>query len=226
MRTVFAFLVAAAATPAAAPAHAQLINQPGGASMASVVGIHAFFIVEGERMFAKKSFDAVLADSSKSTLVFNGGGVEVTRLWKGLFARVAATRSRNEGSRVFVDSAGNATSLNVPVTIELTPIEVGGGWRFANGRERHLIPYVGAAVLAQHYRETSEGASAEENTDTTDVGQSIFGGLELAFGFVSVGVEGQLRNVPNTLGAAGVSEAYNEKNLGGSVIRVTFGVGF
>lgn len=224
MRSLFASLVAAAAIAAAAPAHAQLIGQPGGAAMGSAVGVHAFLIVEAESMAAKNSFEAVLADSAKSTLVFTGAGVEVTRLWKGLFARFAATRSKNEGSRVFVDSAGKAFPLNVPLTIEITPIEVGGGWRFGSGRR--LVPYVGAAVLVQRYRETSEAADPDENTDTTDKGQSIFGGVELAISVLRVGVEAQYRNVPDALGESGVSAVNKETNLGGAVIRLTVGVGF
>lgn len=228
MRSLFAFLIAAAAIASATPARAQLINQPGGASVASVVGVHAFFIVEREKMQAKNSFDAILADSSKSSMTFAGGGIEVTRLWKGLFFRVAATRAKNDGSRVFVADDGTVVPLNVPLTVEIIPLEIGGGWRFTSSRQPHVVPYVGAAVLTQRYRETAEHASADENTDVSDTGESIFGGIELAYGFARVGLEGQFRNLPDALGLeqTAVSTGYKETNLGGAVFRVTVGVGF
>jgi hypothetical protein len=228
MRSLFAFVAAVAALAPAAPARAQLIGQPGGASIASVVGLHAFAIVEAESMHAKQSFDAVLADSSKSTPVFVGGGVEVTRLWKGVFGRFTVSSSSNTGTRVFVDSDGRAFPLNVPVTIEIRPLEVGGGWRFEGNAQRRVsvVPYVGAAILLQGYKETSDGASAGEDTDTTDSGQTIFGGVEIGVSVLRLGAELLYRNVPNAIGAAGVSEDYDETNLGGTVVRFTIGVGF
>jgi hypothetical protein len=38
------------------------------------------------------------------------------------------------------------------------------------------------------------------------------------------GVEAQYRGIPNAIGAAGVSQIYNETNLGGFVVRALFGV--
>jgi hypothetical protein len=225
MRSLFGFLIAATAIASATPARAQLINQPGGASVASMVGVHGFFIVEREKMQAKNTFDAILADSSKSTLTLAGGGVEITRLWKGLFFRVAATRAKNDGSRVFIADDGTVVPLNVPLTVEIIPLEIGGGWRFTSSRSTHVVPYVGAAVLTQRYRETAQHASADENTDVADTGESIFGGVELAYGFARLGFEGQFRNLPDALGSV-VSTNYKETNLGGAVFRVTFGVGF
>jgi hypothetical protein len=222
------------ALAAAAPAQAQLIGQPGGAAMASVVGVHAFFIVEAESMAAKQSFEAIVtgrdgASAGKSTLVLSGGGVEITRIWKGAFARVAATKTKQDGSRVFISGAGTIIPLNVPVTVEITPIEIGGGWRFGNGQARRVVPYVGAALLAQRYRETSDGGSSDENVETTDMGESIFGGVEVAIGPVRIGAEAQFRNVPlpsDSIGPDSAFAAFDEKNLGGTVFRMTFGVGF
>ena len=240
MRRLFAFAVALAAAAAAWPAEAQGIVRPPVPRPADTV--HAFGIIEVEKMLASQSFDAVLADSSKSALVFAGAGVDVTRLWRGLFARLAATHSSNDGSRVFVDSSGTPIPLNVPVTIEITPIEIGAGWRFvpkprpvlpprpgrppARPSRVAVVPYLGAALLVQRYKETSETATADENVDATDTGESIFAGIELGFGVVRLGLEGQFRNVPNVLGAAGVSQEFDETNLGGGVFRVTVGVGF
>jgi hypothetical protein len=190
-------------------------------------GVKAFGIVDVEAMTASKSFEAVLG-SAKPTVTNLGFGVEGTGLWKGLFARVAYTHSSNTGTRVFVDSSMVAHSLNIPLTIEIAPLEIGAGWRFG-APPRHGVgyrPYVGAAMLLQRYKETSTFADPGENTDTTDKGVAVFGGVEVDVKLIRIGVEGQFRGVPNAIGAGGASLAYNEKDLGGGVFRLTFGVGF
>ncbi len=239
MRRLFAVMVALAALVAARPAGAQgIVRTPPPRPPDTV---HAFGIFEAEAMLAHQSFSAVLADGTKSTLLFGGAGVEATKIWKGLFARFAATHTSNKGSRVFVDASGNAVSLDLPLTIEVTPIEIGGGWRFVRkprpvpprlvrpGQRPSnvaVVPYLGAAVLVQRYKETSDIASPDENVSATDTGESFFAGVELGFGVVRLGFEGQFRNVPNVLGAGGISQEFGETNLGGGVIRVTLGVGF
>jgi len=178
-------------------------------------------------MSASKSFKAVLG-KDKPLITSLGFGVEGTSLWKGLFARVAYTRSKNDGSRVSVDPSGVAYSNHIPLTIEITPLEIGAGWRFgapAKGAAG-ARPYLGAALLLQHYKETSAFADPGENIDTTDKGVAVFGGVEIAVKFVRIGVEGQFRSVPNAIGAHGASLLFDETNLGGGVFRLTFGVGF
>jgi hypothetical protein len=223
MRSFFVSAAVAASLLVSIPAHAQLVGQRGGATMASFVGIHAFGIVEMERMAAQNSFDAVLAGSSESRPMLFGAGVDVERLWKGVFVRFAATRATNTGSRVFVDSSKKVHSLNVPLTIALTPIEVGGGWRFGRGKVK---PYVGAALLFQRYEETSTGASASENVKATDGGLAFFGGVDVAFGVLRVGGEGFYRSVPVESEAPSVLADFSEDNLGGVGFRILFGVGF
>ena len=191
-------------------------------------GIHAFGIVDLEAMTASQSFEAVL-DSGKASVTNFGLGVEGTSLWKGLFARFAYTHSSNAGTRVFVDSSMTVHSLNIPLTIEITPIEIGAGWRFGAPPRKGAVgvrPYLGGALLMQRYKETSSVASADENAGTTDMGGIAFGGVEIGIKFVRIGVEGQFRTVPNAIGVGGASLAYNETNLGGGVFRLTLGVGF
>ena len=223
MRSLLVSAAVAASLFVTLPAHAQVIARTGSVTSGSAFGIHAFGMVEMERMAAKDSFDAVLAGSSKSQLMLVGAGVEVERVWKGVFARFTATRTSNEGTRVFVDSSKKAHSLNVPLTIAITPIEIGGGWRF--GRSR-VMPYVGGALLFQRYEETSSEALAGENIKTTDRGIALFGGFDVALGIVRVGAEGFYRSVPDAIGAAGASADFNEDNLGGVGFRVLLGVAF
>ena len=52
------------------------------------------------------------------------------------------------------------------------------------------------------------------------------GGVDVAIGMVRVAVEGVYRSVPNAIGAGGISQAFNETNLGGGGIRFAFGIGF
>jgi hypothetical protein len=136
------------------------------------------------------------------------------------------THVEKTGTRVIVDGT-EAIPLNIPLTIGMTPIELGGGWRFGGlDKGSHLVPYVGAAGLFLQYRETSEFADDSENTNTTFHGSTIFGGIDVAIKFVHVGVEGVYRHVPNAIGAGGVSQAFKENDLGGGVVRFMFGVGF
>lgn len=225
MRILCASAVLAAALAVPAPASAQLLGQTGGVRMASLVGVHVFGLVESESLAAQRSFDAVLAGSSKSQPMLLGAGFQVTRIWHGAFGRFSASHSSNVGSRVFVDSSKNVHSLNVPITIAITPIEIGGGWRFGDGARR-VVPYVGAAVLLQRYTETSETGTTADNVDERDKGQSLFGGIDIVVGRVHVGAEGFYRRVPNAIGAAGASLDFDEDSLGGTGFRVLFGVGF
>jgi hypothetical protein len=232
MRSLFASAALAAALLVSTPAHAQFVGQPGGVAV-PLFGVHLFGMYEFETKTAVKSFDAVLPTSSGSTPRLFGAGVEVQRVWKGAFGRFTATHTSNDGTRVFVDASKKVHPLNVPLTIGMTPIEVGGGWRFGDGRRSagarrrfSMVPYVGAALLFQKYSETSPAASASENIDATDKGSSIFAGLDLGIGMVHVGVEGFLRSVPDAIGADGVSLEFNEDNLGGKGLRLLFGISF
>jgi hypothetical protein len=222
MRSVVVAILTAAALAAALPAAAQT---SGGAR----IGFRVYGIVEGESMMAEKSFKTIL-DTGEASIKLVGGGGEVTNLWKGLFARVAFTSSSNKGSRVFVDSGGTAHKLNIPMTIEIMPVEIGAGWRFGSKRRPSgaftVTPFAGGGILKQSYKETSTFSSPEEDADVVDTGQMVFGGVEIGIRFVKIGLEAQHRHLPDTLGTAGVSKAFGENNLGGTVLRLTFGVGF
>ncbi len=226
MRRAFTFLILLAAAlvlVGVRPAGAQTVPAPHPAR--THLGFRASLIVDHESLAASKSFKAVLGTSSLTEVGF---GADATGLWKGLFARVSFTTATHSGSRVVVNSAGKSYSLGIPLTLKLTPIEVGGGWRFGSlGGRARIVPYVGAALLLQRYREQSKFADASENTSTTDRGDTLFAGVELGVApIVKVAVEGLYRNLPNAVGRSGVFQAYTESNLGGGVIRFSVGVGF
>lgn len=183
-------------------------------------GFQVSLLVERERFAASKSFQAVLGTSSLTEV---GAGVDAG-LWKGLFARVAITHTRRTGSRVIV-SGSDAYSLGVPLTLTLTPVEIGAGWRFA--RHNRVEPYVGVAALMQHYVEQSTGADPSENTNTTDSGATLFAGIDLTVvSRFKVEIEGLYRNLPNAVGSSGAFQAFHEDNLGGGAVRLGLGVAF
>jgi hypothetical protein len=172
-------------------------------------------------MTAADSFSATLDSSS---LTGFGGGVDVTRLWKGLFVRGAVSRLSGDGERVVV-VGGEAIPLGVGLEVQMTPIEIGGGWRITLGPSRRAEVYGGAGLLRLRYQETSEGADSGEDLDESFNGTLVFGGVDfnLSNGFMA-GFEAQFRSVPDAIGEGGVSREFEETNLGGFAIR--FVVGF
>jgi hypothetical protein len=116
-------------------------------------------------------------------------------------------------------------ALDIPISVELTPLEIGAGWRFRALAGGHVLPYVGGGWLRMAYKETSEFASGDENTDTAFNGSVMFAGVEVMFlEWMIAGAEVQYRSVPGALGDGGVSEVYEEDNLGGVTVRGLLGV--
>jgi hypothetical protein len=187
-------------------------------------GLRAYGIFESEALTASQSFDAVLGSSR---LELKGAGADLVHLWKGAFVRVTVTKGKKSGQRVFVTSSKEVIPLNIPLTVQMTPLEIGGGWRFGSlDGGGHIVPYVGANGLWLHYKETSQFSEPGEDTDETFKGSSVFGGIDVGISFVRVGIEGLYRRVPKALGDNGVSESFGEHDLGGAAVRVTFGIGF
>jgi hypothetical protein len=185
-------------------------------------GLHAYAAVDADRMAATRSFDAVLGTS---TLIGYGGGVDVTDLWKHLFVRGAVTHATKKGSRA-IFTGTEVVSLDIPRTVSMTPIEVGGGWRFGSARQR-FVPYAGAAVLLVSYKETTPVPPADpsENVSQTFTGYDAFGGVEFGIAkWIVAGGEAHYRGVPNALGDAALSQAFDETDLGGFTLRFTIGI--
>jgi hypothetical protein len=172
-------------------------------------------------MAAKDTFDAVLGTSS---LQGPGGGGEVLGIWKGLFARAAVSQMKDTGSRAFVFN-GNVIPVNVPITIRVRTIELGGGWRLPMRRMPRLVVYGGGGALLLNYDEESDFAQSSDNVKESFSGYSVFGGAEYnVWRWLFAGVEAQYRAVPDAIGAAGVSEHFDETDLGGIAVRVLFGI--
>lgn len=215
---VVAGLLAVPSVARAAPAEDGQNNRRTAPRKPLSIGLRAYAIVDYTSLAAKDSFEAVLG---KSQLKAFGGGVEVD-IWKHLFVRVAGTRARETGSRVFV-SGSEVFQLGIPLTVTMTPIEAGAGWRFVT--KSRFTPYAGVSYLSLGYSEESDFAEAGDNTTERFKGQAVFGGAEFRIWkwFIAAG-EAQYRRVPKAIGAGGVSKDFNESDLGGIAARVSIGL--
>jgi hypothetical protein len=115
--------------------------------------------------------------------------------------------------------------LGIPLTVEITPLEITGGWRFKTLSSR-FVPYAGAGWSSYAYSESSEFADPGENSDERFTGWHIVGGAEFRLArWLGVGGEVVFSSVPNALGGGGVSEAFDEDNLGGTSYRLKISIG-
>jgi hypothetical protein len=185
------------------------------------IDVKGYGLIGGMSFAASESFEAVLDTSSG--LIF-GGGAEVGLPWGGLYVGVGGWRFSEDGERVFV-SGSEVFRLGIPVTVEVTPIEVTGGWRFKNLSPR-LVPYVGAGWSSYGYKETSEFADPGEDVDERFNGFHILGGVEFRLTrWLGVGGELAWSRVPDALGAGGASSVFDETDLGGTSYRLKISVG-
>lgn len=188
---------------------------------AQVVDIKGYGMVGSMSFSAAESFEAVFGSSS-GTIV--GGGAEVGLPWGGLYVGVGASRFRRDGERVFI-SGSEVFPLGIPLTVEITPLEITGGWRFKNLSPR-IVPYVGAGWSSYAYTETSQFADPDENVDERFTGWHMLGGVEFkATRWLGIGGEIVFTSVPDALGLGGASEAFDETNLGGSSFRLKISIG-
>ena len=231
MRTRHIILALAIALAGVVPARAQpgagglqTTGSGGGTERAqtagSGVGLRAFFLFDRVSMTAADSFEAAFETSSLNGF---GGGVDITRLWQGLFARAAVSRLSGDGERVVIVD-GERIELGVPLEVTMTPLELGLGWRAPIGGGERIAAYGGAGLLRLSYKESSPDADPGEDIDESFNGSVIFGGVDfgLSGGFMA-GVEAQFRSVPDAIGEGGLSREFDETNLGGFAIRFVIG---
>ncbi|MEZ5283422.1 MAG: outer membrane beta-barrel protein [Vicinamibacterales bacterium] len=190
-------------------------------SAAQTLDVKGYGLIGNVSFTAADSFDAVL-DTSSGTIF--GGGAEVGLPLGGLYVGIGGWRFEKDGERVFVLD-NQVYPLGIPVTVQVTPIELTAGWRFKN-LSRRVVPYAGAGWSSYRYRETSEFADAGENVDERFSGFHVLGGAEVRLtGWLGVGGEVAWARIPDALGAGGVSEAFGDTDLGGTSIRLKISVG-
>lgn len=184
------------------------------------VGVRGFGTVTFDRMAAGESFKAI---TEKDTVTFFGGGVQITNIAGGLFAEVAAEFASLDGERVFVLNE-EVFRLGIPVEITMRPVDVIIGWRTTPANR--ISSYGGGGVSFLNYEETSDFADPEENVSESHTGFVVMGGVEYtAARFVHVRGEVRYRSFSGAIGDAGVSQLYDETNLGGFGVALKIAIG-
>jgi hypothetical protein len=181
--------------------------------------IRLFGAVDVEQMLAKQSFAATLGTS---TLLGFGAGVDVINLrGGGLFMRVAVSVMSKSGTR-----SDGTVSNNIALDVTMLPVDLAVGWRFNHvTRTNQMTPFVGGGALLLHYSETTPAGSSTDNTIAWFAGFEMFGGVDLRLGSsLTVAPEVDFRSLPGAIGSGGLSQVFNETNLGGVAFRVTVGV--
>lgn len=195
-------------TTSAAPASAQ-------------IGARGFATLGSFSFTADDSFKAILDKSNG--IVFGGGG-QALLPWN-IYVEIGAWQFKEDGERVFVTQNGEIFKLGIPVEIKVTPIEVTGGYRFTQFAGR-FVPYAGIGYSSYRYRETSQFADPDENVDERFGGFHLQGGVEfLPVRWLAMGGEITWSSIADAIGGGGVSEHYNEDNLGGTSFRLKISVG-
>lgn len=171
-------------------------------------------------MTASESFDAVAGTDMR---VQYGGGLQVVNIWRRLYAEVAVGRSSLSGSRVFVYQ-GVVYDMGIPVSITLTPVDAGGGWRFPLGKRLHA--YAGGGVTFMNYQEESDSADPDDNVSEVFTGFYTSAGVEFRLAnWVHIRGEARLTTIADALGGDGVSADFGETNLGGIGVAVKVAIG-
>lgn len=234
MRIATRLFILAAALACAAPAVAQTTGTSSSRQKPStpstkppapplpkpVMNIRAFGLFDIEMMSASDTFKAV---TGSATMFGFGGGGEVVNLWKTLFVRGSFAAASSDGERVFV-IADEIVSTGIPMTVTLQTIEVAAGWRLRLRKMPKYTPYVGGGVLFVGYGEKSDLETPAESVSESFTGYTILGGFDILLRprwFATI--EAQYRIVPDAIGSGGVSQVYEEKDLGGFVARVMIG---
>ena len=178
---------------------------------------------------AKESVAAVLDTRSGTDLGFGAQVAWQSGRLRGLFVEVDVSRFEKTGQRVFVHE-GEVFPLGIPLTIGLTPIEVSAGYRLNTVRRTRggvvaspVAYFVGGGVGSVGYREADDAEALSERFTA----YHVMAGADVAvWRGIQVGAEARHRWVPDGLGIGGVSEAFNETDLGGTTFRVRIGVAF
>lgn len=171
---------------------------------------------------ASESFDAVLGTHSGPIF---GGGATVGLPFGGLFVDIGAWQYSDSGERVAVLD-GEVIPLGIPVDVTIVPLEISAGWKFRLRKLPKLIPYVAGGYTSFSYQETSSFAGTDEDADDQFGGFHLRGGVEFKLTrWLGLAGEVAWTTVPDGLGEGGVSNTFNETDLGGTSFRARITIG-
>jgi hypothetical protein len=170
--------------------------------------------VEGQagyfQMAAENSASAVFGSRGGGTF---GAAARYT-FGPGIFVSAGLRRFSRDGERVFVAGPSDPVyKLGYPLTIDVNPVFFDAGWRFRPGRL--LVPYAGIGVNRTSYKEASTVAGQPYSDSRTKTGFELLFGVEVGRGFLRLGGEATWSTVSDAVGLGGVTQVYNENNLGG-----------
>lgn len=159
---------------------------------------------------ASRSAEALLGSSGGLTW----GGAGRYTFYKSFYASLGVRTFSGSGERVFVAGPSDAVSnLGFPLSVRITPVAFTVGYRF---RDRQLIvPYAGLGGSITSYSEQSSVAGIGYDESRSEGGFQVVGGVEVGRGMFRFGAEAGWSTVPNAIGLAGVSNVYNEDDIGG-----------
>jgi hypothetical protein len=167
---------------------------------------------------ARNSAKAVFGGAAGGPTFGTGGRLDLS---PRLFVGVAVRYFQRKGERVIVAGPDSPPfRLGHPLTVRVIPVYAFGGYRLAPlGR---LMPYLGIGVGATLLHEESTVAELTESSNQTKPAAHLMAGVEIGHGSLRLGAELTYSLVPNSIGVAGVSKAYGEKDMGGlsAVARV------
>ncbi len=213
-RLVVAATLAAALGAVPATGIAQTAPPPTTRESLSVQG----FAMAGITLFAaSQTFDAILETDSGAIF---GGGLRLV-IPGGPYLEVGAWRFEQDGERVFVGANNQVFPLGIPLTVQMTPLEITAGWRFPGVLGPRLTPYVGGGYTSMRYEETSEFADESENVSERYNGFHLAGGAEVRLArWVALTGDVVWTRIGGAIGEGGVSEVFDEDDLGGTSFRI------
>ena len=184
----------------------------------------------GETLFTVDGgwYDMTNASNSAKALFGESGGFAFGAalehgFTEAIFVRAGGRFFSKEGERVFVDEATDEVfQLGHPVEVKIIPAYLLVGYRFLEGAR--LRPYIAAGGGAVFYDEESEIAGEIiEFSTTKPMGMAVVG-ADYGRGRVRFGIEAGYSIAPNTIGTGGVSEIYDEDDVGGftAMGRISF----
>src|SRR5262249_24624594 len=192
---------------------------PAAAQEPPAISIRPFVFGSVQSFAATDTFNAVFGQSYDP---FFGGGVQVV-FQDQFVVELAASRFKETGERAFI-SNGQSFRLGIPLTAEIVPFEITGGYRFK--LSPRVRPYVAAGWGTYKSTETSQFNAAGEDVDTRHSGFVVNGGADFRlYSWISIGADVQYTHVPGIIGTAGVSQQAGESDLGGVAARFKLIVG-